>query len=88
LVASPDGAQGSVTIHADAHLYAGLFDGAQQAQLALNPARKAYVHLVRGELAVNGVVLHTGDAALIDGETQLTLNQAKDAEVLVFELSA
>jgi redox-sensitive bicupin YhaK (pirin superfamily) len=88
LVASPDGAQGSVTIHADAHLYAGLFDGAQQAQLPLNPARKAYVHLVRGELAVNGVVLHTGDAALIDGETQLTLNQAKDAEVLVFELSA
>jgi len=88
LVASPDGAQGSVTIHADAHLYAGLFDGDQQAQLALNPARKAYVHLVRGELAVNGVMLHTGDAALIDGETQLTLNQAKDAEVLVFELSA
>jgi redox-sensitive bicupin YhaK (pirin superfamily) len=88
LVASPDGAQGSVTIHADAHLYAGLFDGDQQAQLALDPARKAYVHLVRGELAVNGVVLHTGDAALIDGETQLTLNQGKDAEVLVFELSA
>ena len=88
LVASPDGAQGSVTIHADASLYAGLFDGAQQAQLALNPARKAYVHLVRGELTVNGAVLQTGDAALIEGESQLALSQGKDAEVLVFELSA
>ncbi len=88
LVASPDGALGSVTIHADARLYAGLFDGTQQAQLALNPARKAYVHLVRGELTVNGAVLQTGDAALIEGESQLALSQGKDAEVLVFELSA
>jgi redox-sensitive bicupin YhaK (pirin superfamily) len=88
LVASPDGAQGSVTIHADARLYAGLFEGAQQAQLALDPARKAYVHLVRGELVVNGVALHTGDAALIEGESSLLLQGGQDAEVLVFELSA
>ncbi len=88
LVASPDGAHGSVTIHADARLYAGLFDGTQQAQLALDPDRKAYVHLVRGELTVNGVALQTGDAALIDGESQLALSHGKDAEVLVFELSA
>jgi hypothetical protein len=47
-VASSDGAQGSVTIHADARLYSGLFDGAQEATLALDPQRKAYVHLVRG----------------------------------------
>ena len=52
LVASPDGAHGSVTIHADASLYAGLFDGAEVASLALDPARKAYVHLVRGTLTV------------------------------------
>jgi redox-sensitive bicupin YhaK (pirin superfamily) len=88
LVSSPDGAHGSVTIHADARLYAGLFDGSQQAQLALDPARKAYVHLVRGELTVNGVALQTGDAALIEGESQLALSKGKDAEVLVFELSA
>jgi len=88
LLASPDGAHGSVTIHADARLYSGLFDGTQQAQLALDPDRKAYVHLVRGELTVNGVALQTGDAALIDGESQLALSQGKDAEVLVFELSA
>jgi len=88
LVASPDGAQGSVLIHADARLYAGLFDGEQTAQLTLDPARKCYVHLVRGELAVNGVALATGDAALIEDESHLTLDHAQEAEVLVFDLSA
>ena len=87
LVASPDGAQGSVTIHADARLYAGLFDADQSAQLTLGPNRKSYVHLVRGELDVNGQRLTTGDAALLADETQLTLAHGKDAEVLVFDLS-
>jgi redox-sensitive bicupin YhaK (pirin superfamily) len=88
LVASPDGAEGSVTIHADARLYAGLFDGDQQGALTLDPLRKSYVHLVRGELSVNGVALVTGDAAMIEGESALHLAQGKDAEVLVFDLSA
>ncbi len=88
LVASNDGAQGSVTIHADASLYAGLFDGAEAATLALNPARKSYVHLVRGELEVNGQKLAGGDAALLQGESQLALAHGKDAEVLVFDLAA
>ena len=88
LVASPDGSRGSVTLNADARLYAGLFDGTQSATLALAPARKSYVHLVRGELSVNGTVLTTGDAALIEGESELTLNQGKEAEVLVFDLTA
>jgi redox-sensitive bicupin YhaK (pirin superfamily) len=88
LVASPDGAQGSVTLHADARLYAGLFDGAETASLALDPARKSYVHLVRGELTVNGVALAAGDAALIADEAQLTVNAGRDAEVLFFDLSA
>lgn len=88
LVASSDGAQGSVTIHADARLYAGLFDGSQTAELKLDPQRKSYVHLVRGELEVNGTALTTGDAALIEGESQLRLAQGKGAEVLVFDLTA
>ncbi len=86
LVASPDGAEGSVLIHADARLYSGLFDGAQTAQLELAPQRKGYVHLVRGELNVNGTLLHTGDAALLDGESRITLAHGRDAEVLVFDL--
>ena len=88
LVASPDGAQGSVTIHADARLYAGLFDGGESATLPLDPARKSYVHLVRGELEVNGQQLTTGDAALIAHEHQLALRAGSNAEVLVFDLSA
>ncbi len=88
LVASNDGAQGSITIHADAKMYAGLFDGAEKARITLDPARKAYVHLVRGFLTVNGQALHGGDAAKLQGETALTIEGGKDAEVIVFDLAA
>jgi redox-sensitive bicupin YhaK (pirin superfamily) len=88
LVASPDGAKGSVTIHADARLYASLLDGDQTVQLTLAAKRKCYVHLVRGVLCVNGATLVTGDAALLADESQLHLTDAKSAEVLVFDLQA
>ena len=87
LVASSDGAQGSVTIHADAAIYAGLLDGAETAALTLKPDRKTYVHLVRGALRLNGLALAAGDAALIEGEQQLSLGGGTDAEVLVFDLA-
>ena len=86
LVASPDGADGSVQVNADARLFAGLLDGDEQASLALDPKRKSYVHLVRGELSVNGTALSAGDAAKLTGESQLALSGGKDAEVLVFDL--
>ena len=88
LVASPDGADGSVTVNSDARLYAGLFDGDETASLALDAARKSYVHLVRGELEVNGRKLATGDAAMIEGESALRLAAGREAEVLVFDLAA
>ena len=88
LVASSDGAQGSVKIHADARLYAALLDGEQTVSLGLESHRKCYVHLVRGQLSANGVTLSAGDAALLADESQLTLADAADAEVLVFDLSA
>jgi len=88
LVASSDGAQDSVTIHADAKLYAGLFDGAEQADLPLDPTRKAYVHLVRGALEVNGQRLASGDALLMENESRISLRNGEDAEVLVFDLCA
>ena len=87
LIASPDGAAGSVTINADARLYAGLFDGTERATLAATAGRKYYVHLVRGELAVNGSALHAGDAAMLDGEPQVALTGGRNAEVLVFDLA-
>ena len=88
LVASPDGAAGSVLIHADARMYAGLFDGAESFSLPLDATRKAYVHVVRGELEVNGSRLAAGDAAKLEQETQLALSAGKQAEVLVFDLEA
>lgn len=88
LVASPDGAQGSVTIHADAALYSGLFDGDEHAELALDPARKGYVHLIRGVLEVNGQQLSAGDAVMLENESRIILTNGSNAEVLVFDLSA
>ena len=88
LVASEQPPEGAVKIHADAAMYAGLFDGSESAILALNPKRKAYVHLVRGSLSVNGTPLSGGDAALLEGESQIALESGKDAEVLVFDLQA
>jgi len=87
LVASPDGENGSVSIHADALLYAGLFDGTEQAELVLNPERKAYVFLIRGSLMVNDQQLAAGDALLVEQESLLTFTDGQDAEVLVFDLA-
>ncbi|MCA3236795.1 MAG: pirin family protein [Curvibacter sp.] len=88
LIASPDGAERSVTVHADARLYTGLLNGAEHAELALSPARKAYVHVVRGEVSLNGRKLAGGDAALMAEESALILSDACEAEVLVFDLAA
>jgi quercetin 2,3-dioxygenase len=83
-----DIATGAVTIRADAKLYAGLLDGSEAASLALDPARKAYVHLIKGSLQVNGHKLSDGDALLIEAESGLQLGSGVDAEVLVFDLAA
>lgn len=88
LVASPDGAQGSVTIHQDARLYCGLFDGAESAALTLAPGRCAYVHMARGLVEVNGQRLAAGDAVAITQPAELRLSAGQGAEVLVFDLPA
>ena len=88
LVADPQGAEGAVKLHADARLYAGLFDGAERATLEIDPARKGYVHLVRGELTVNGERLAAGDALLLEGEALIDIAEGGAAEVLVFDLQA
>jgi redox-sensitive bicupin YhaK (pirin superfamily) len=87
LVASPDGAEGSVKIFADAKVYAGLFEQSQKAHVQLDPKRKGYVHLIRGSLDVNGQSLTSGDALLIENESQLNFSHGTDAEVLFFDLS-
>ncbi|WP_423197933.1 MULTISPECIES: pirin family protein [unclassified Cupriavidus] len=86
LVASPDGAEGSVVVHQDARLYAGLFDGDETATVAVAPGRRAYVHVARGRVTVNGQSLEAGDAAKLNGVDAVTLAQGDQAEVLVFDL--
>ena len=85
LVASPDGAAGSVRLHQDARIYAGLFDGAERARLELAPGRKSYVHVARGSLRANGEALAAGDALKTDARV-LELEGGEGAEVLVFDL--
>ncbi|MBU3594757.1 pirin family protein [Polynucleobacter sp. 71A-WALBACH] len=87
LVASLNGEAESVKINADAKLYAGLFDGDQKATLYINPQRKAYVHLIKGSLEVNGQNLHAGDALMLAEEECINVSHGKDAEVLVFDLA-
>jgi hypothetical protein len=87
LVASEDGRDGSLEIHADAAIYAGLFDGAEAGGLDLDPRRLAYVHVARGRIRVNGAELEAGDAAKLVGESHLHLDGGRGAEVLVFDLA-
>jgi quercetin 2,3-dioxygenase len=86
LVASADGAEGSVKVHQDVRVYAGLFDAAERAQLSLAAKRRAYVHLARGRLNVNGVDLAAGDGLKISDVSTLTVSDGRSAEVLVFDL--
>ena len=84
---SADGVDGSMKIHQDARLYAGLFDGAESATLELAAGRRAWVHVARGGIVVNGVELAAGDAAAITGADRVELSGGKNAEVLVFDLA-
>ena len=86
LVASPDGADGSVTIHQDARVYAGLFDGDEAATLEVAHGRRMYAHVARGSIDANGQRLGAGDAAMMSGPYQLSLSDGAGAEVLVFDL--
>jgi redox-sensitive bicupin YhaK (pirin superfamily) len=87
VVASPDCRDDSLKIHADAVLYAGLFDGAEQATLALAPNRRAYVHVARGRVVVNDQQLSGGDALKLLDVTAVNVQHGEHAEVLVFDLA-
>jgi redox-sensitive bicupin YhaK (pirin superfamily) len=86
LVASPDGRDGSTTIHSDALVYAGLFDAEQRAELALEPNRHAWVHVARGQVTVNGHELGAGDGMALSSEPSVRIDSGRNAEVLVFDL--
>jgi len=86
LIASSDGAMGSVRIHQNARVYAGLFDGDETAQLTVAGDRQAYVHVARGSIEANGVSLSAGDALQLRDVAELSISKGDNAEVIVFDL--
>jgi len=86
VIASPDGRDGSVTIHQNALLLATKLNGDQQADYTLNAGRCGWTQVVRGSVALNGHVLAAGDGARIENETELRFEKGQNAEVLLFDL--
>ena len=87
LIAAGDDAPAAVNLNADARLYAGYFDGEEQAQLTLSADRKGWVQVLQGSVQVNGQSLHAGDALATEAVTQLRFMQARQAHLLVFDLA-
>jgi len=87
LIASPDGRDGSVTIHQDANLYAAVLDGDAPLEFAQREGRRTYVHVIRGEVEVHGERLAAGDAIKLAAEPRVRLADGKKAEVLLFDLA-
>lgn len=87
VIAAPDARDGAVKLHADATIYAGLFDGAETVTLSIPAGRRAYVHVARGALTVNGQQLVAGDALKLVDVDAVSLSGGVAAEVLVFDLA-
>ncbi|WP_151633584.1 pirin family protein [Noviherbaspirillum aerium] len=86
LIVSPDGRDGSVSVQQDASIYASILNGQDRVEHRLTEGRTAYVHVVRGRIEINGVVLGGGDGLKISGESLVSLSNAEAAEVLLFDL--
>lgn len=87
LVAAPDGADGALTIHQDARVYAGVLDAGQTVEHRLAPGRYAWLQVARGSLSLNGHALAEGDGAAVTAEELLTLTGQDRADVLLFDLA-
>jgi quercetin 2,3-dioxygenase len=88
LLASPEGDNGSVTVNQDARIYGGLFHDKERAKLELPKSRRAFLHVVRGSIAINETRLNAGDGVKISPPVDVMLQHGRDADVLVFELAA
>ena len=86
LIISPDGAEGSLSVHQDVRVYAGLFDGTEQQRFKLPAGRYAYIHVAQGELTVNGQRLVTGDGVRVRDVREIDFSAGNNAEVLLFDL--
>lgn len=86
LIASSNGAEGSITIHQEVQLYATILKSAQQIDYAINPGRKVYLHIATGNIMLNDISLGEGDGVRVVDEKQITINGIDHAEILLFDL--
>jgi len=86
LIASTNGAEGSVTIHQDAKLYASVLNSTQKINFIINPGRKVYLHVAVGSIALNDTALSEGDGASVTDEKTITISGIDRAEILLFDL--
>lgn len=87
LIASSDGRDGSVTIHQDAAIYAAELNAGQNLRYTLDAPRRAYLHLARGRISLNGYPMEAGDGAKVNGPETLTVSGLETAEILLFDLA-
>lgn len=87
LIAGPDGADGSLDIHADARMYASVLDAGTTVNHSLAPGRHAWLQVGRGEVSLNGTTLRAGDGAAVSEETALAVTASKESEFLLFDLA-
>jgi hypothetical protein len=85
-IASPDGTDGSITIHQDARVYTGLLGAGASAEQSLNAGRRVWLHVARGAVQANGARLREGDGAAIDDEMRIAIVATENSEVLLFDL--
>jgi quercetin 2,3-dioxygenase len=88
LLASPDGDDGSLIIHQDARIYGGLFHESERAELEIPKGRRAFLHVVRGSIAVNETRLNVGDGVKINPPGDIVLQHGREADIIVFEVTA
>jgi len=86
VIASPDARRGSLRIHQDALMYSALLDPGQHVVHELSPGRRAWLHLVQGEVTLGDVVLTTGDGAAVRAERAVSFTAQEETEILLLDL--
>jgi hypothetical protein len=86
LLVSPEGRDGTLSIHQDIELYTSILGGGERVQHRLRPGRYGFVQLATGAAVLNGLAMRAGDGAVIAEETELELTSATEAELLLFDL--
>ncbi len=87
IVASPEGENGSLSIHQDARIFLARLDTRKVIEFILLPGRHAWLQVLRGTVTLNGQEMDTSDGAAISAESRLAIEAASDSEIMLFDLA-